>query len=124
MDSGEQFGSSFREQSKNIFGNKGDSEIFLGNAEHGPPWGPPLTWDTLKALYASIFEPNFRYCSSVWGKFGVTDKNHLQKLQNQAARILTNSHYDADARPLLNNFTLWFSRSLTVKHQNICHVYL
>ena len=26
----------------------------------------------------------------------------LQKLQNRAARILTNSRYDADARPLLN----------------------
>ena len=29
-------------------------------------------------------------------------KNHLQKLQNQAVRIITNSLFDADARPLLN----------------------
>ena len=37
---------------------------------------------------------------------GVTEKKHLQKLQNRAARILANSHYDADARPLLNTLGL------------------
>ena len=36
----------------------------------------------------------------------MTEKKHLQKLQNRAARILTNSHYDADARPLLNTLGL------------------
>ena len=36
----------------------------------------------------------------------MNDKTHLQKLQNRAARILANSHYDADARPLLNTLGL------------------
>ena len=33
------------------------------------------------------------------GSCGTTERNHLQKLQNQAARILTTSRFDADARP-------------------------
>ena len=65
-----------------------------------------LTHDTLKTLYTGIVEPHFRYCCSVWGKCGVTEKKHLQKLQNRSAMILTNSHYDADARPLLNTLGL------------------
>ena len=36
------------------------------------------------------------------GNCGGIEKNQLQKLQNRAARIMTNSRYDADARPLLN----------------------
>ena len=64
------------------------------------------TQDTLKTLYAGIFEPQFRNCCSVWGNCGTTEKNHLQKLQNRAARILTNSRFDADARPLLNTLGL------------------
>ena len=36
------------------------------------------------------------------GNCEAIEKNQLQKLQNRAARILTNSRYDADARPLLN----------------------
>ena len=65
-----------------------------------------LTQGTLKTLFSGIVEPHFRYCCSVWGKCGATEKNHLQKLQNRAARILTNSHFDADARPLLNTLGL------------------
>ena len=57
---------------------------------------------TLKALHTGIIEPHFRFCCSVWGSCGAIEKNQLQKLQNQAGRILTNSRYDADARPLLN----------------------
>ena len=65
-----------------------------------------LTQGSLKTLYSGIVEPHFRYCCSVWDKCGATEKNHLQKLQNRAARILTNIHFDADARPLLNTLGL------------------
>ena len=34
------------------------------------------------------------------------EKSQLQKLQNQAARILASSRHDADARPLLNSLGL------------------
>ena len=34
------------------------------------------------------------------------EKNQLQNLQNRAARILTSSRHDTDARPLLNTLGL------------------
>lgn len=50
-----------------------------------------LPLETYNKLYAGIVEPHFRYCCSLCGCCGVTEKNHLQKLQNRAARIITNS---------------------------------
>ena len=58
---------------------------------------------SLKTLYSSIVEPHFRYCCSVWGCCGTTDINQLQKLQNRAARIITNSNFDAPSRPLIGS---------------------
>ena len=46
-------------------------------------------------------EPHFRYCCSVWGCAGSRDINQLQKLQNRAARIITNSSFDTPSRPLI-----------------------
>ena len=42
-----------------------------------------------------------RYCCPVWGSCGSTAINELQKLQNRAARIVTNSRYDASAKPII-----------------------
>ena len=56
---------------------------------------------TLKTLYISIVEPHFRYCCSVWGCCGISGINQLQKLQNRAARIITDSSFDAPSRPLI-----------------------
>ena len=56
---------------------------------------------SLKTLYTGIVEPHFRYCCSVWGCAGSTDINQLQKLQNRAARIITNSSFDTSSRPLI-----------------------
>ena len=52
-------------------------------------------------LYTGIVEPHLRYCCSVWGCAGSTEINRLQKLQNCAARIITNSSFDAPSRPLI-----------------------
>ena len=57
--------------------------------------------DTLINLYRSIMEPHFSYCCSVWGSCGASKLDVLQKLQNKAARIVTNSPFDASAAPLL-----------------------
>ena len=59
-----------------------------------------LPRESLKTLYTSIVEPHFRYCCSVWGCTGSTEINQLQKLQKRAARIVTNSSYNAPSRPL------------------------
>ena len=58
---------------------------------------------SLRTLYSSIVEPHFRYCGSVWGCCGTSDIDQLQKLQNRAARIVTNSRFDAPSRPLIES---------------------
>ena len=68
---------------------------FLRHAKSFPPMA------SLKTLYTDIVEPHFRYCCSVWGCAGSTDINQLQKLQNRAARIITNSSFDTPSRPLI-----------------------
>ena len=70
----------------------------LGLLKHAKSFLPR---ESLKTLYTSIVEPHFRYCSSVWGCTGSTEIHQLQKLQKRAARIVTNSSYNAPSRPLI-----------------------
>ena len=56
---------------------------------------------TLSQMYRGIVGPHFRYCCSVWGSCGESRLLMLQKLQNRAARIVTNSSYDAPAANLI-----------------------
>ena len=60
-----------------------------------------LPMASLKTLYMGIVEPHFRYCCSVWGCCGSMEIHQLQKLQNRAARVITNSSFDAPSRPLI-----------------------
>ena len=49
-------------------------------------------------MYRDIIEPHFRHCCSAWGNCGDSRPVILlQKLQNCAARIVTNSSYDVPA---------------------------
>ena len=61
---------------------------------------------TLKMLYQGLLAPHFRYCCSVWGTCGVTSRCTLEKLQNRVMRIITDSPYDAPAKPLLRQLSL------------------
>ena len=45
----------------------------------------------------------FRNCCSVWGCCGEILLDKLQKLQNRAARMLTNSSYDASSLLLIGS---------------------
>ena len=69
---------------------------------------------TLINLYRSIIEPHFSYCCSVWGSCGASKLDMLQKLQNKAARIVTNSPFDASAAPLLQRFRDRFYGSMVL----------
>ena len=60
-----------------------------------------LPKETLQTLYTGIVEPHLRYCCSVWGCAALTEINQLQKLQNHATRIITNSSFDVPGRPLI-----------------------
>ena len=48
-------------------------------------------------------EPHFQYCCSVWGCCNSTDILQLQRLQNRAARVVTNSQFDAPSTPLIQS---------------------
>ena len=52
---------------------------------------------------------------SVWGCCSNSKINILQKIQNRAARIVTNSPYDASAAPLIQNLGLPTISDLTRK---------
>ena len=60
-----------------------------------------LPQDTLSKMYRGIVKPHFRYCCSVWGRCGKTRIDNLQKLQNGAARIVTNSSFRVLAADLI-----------------------
>ena len=56
---------------------------------------------SVQTMYKSLVEPYFRYCCPVWGVCGITALDKLQKLQNRAARIVTNSPYNASVLPII-----------------------
>ena len=45
--------------------------------------------ETLLAVYKTLTQPHFDYCSQVWGCLGTTIRNKLKRLQNRAVRIIT-----------------------------------
>ena len=61
----------------------------------------PIT--SVKTLSTSIVESHFQYCCSVWGCCSAVDVRDLQKLQNRAARIITNSSFDAAIKPIFES---------------------
>ena len=62
---------------------------------------PSIT--SLKTLYLSIVEPHHRYCCSVWGYCGSTTRSWLQRIQNRAARIVTNCDPDTQGSFLIKS---------------------
>ena len=60
----------------------------------------------VQKMYLSLIEPYFRYCCPVWGCVGTTTIQKLQKLQNQAARVASNSSFDAPSEPLIEELSL------------------
>ena len=70
----------------------------IGAIKRIRPFVPPAT---LLYIYSALIQPHFDYCNLVWGNCGKTLSDRLQKLQNRAARLLTFSSYDADAKGLI-----------------------
>ena len=81
-----------------------------------------LPFDTLKCLYKSILDPHFRYCCPVWGVAGASEINHLQKLQNRAARIITSSSYDAPSKMLIKQLG-WRTIEEIIQYESRVMVY-
>ena len=55
---------------------------------------------TLHCIYNALIQSQFDYRNIVWCNCGKTLFDRLQKLQNRAARVLTFTRYDADAKRL------------------------
>ena len=62
---------------------------------------PFITIDVANKMYKAIIQPHLDYCSTVWDGLGVTLLDKIQKLQNRAARIITQSSYNTSASNLL-----------------------
>ena len=67
--------------------------------------------ETVIKVYKSCIEPYFSYCAPVWDGIGVTLSDRLQKLQNRAVRVITQSTYDISSRNLLDELQ-WYSLSI------------
>ena len=61
---------------------------------------------TLVTVYKTLIQPQFDYCSQVWGCLGITLQNHLQRLQNSAARNITKRGYEFRSADILKELDL------------------
>ena len=62
--------------------------------------------EALLAVYKTLIQPHFDYCSQVWGCLGTTLQNKLQRLQNRAVRIITKRGYEYRSADILNELGL------------------
>ena len=58
---------------------------------------------TLVMIYNSLAQPYFDYCSIVWDSLGKGLGQKLQRLQNRAARIITESDYNIRSSDILTS---------------------
>ena len=87
----------------------------IGMLKYSKKYLPLLT---IQSMYKSLEEPYFRYCCPVWGSCGTTAINELQKLQNRAVRIVTNSRYDASVKPIIKKLG-WLTVSEIIRMETI-----
>ena len=62
---------------------------------------PLLSRSTLVLIYNSLIQPHFDYCTIVWDNLGKGLGQKLQRLQNRAARITTESDYNVRSPDIL-----------------------
>ena len=75
-----------------------------------------------KNIYTSIVELHFRNCCSVWGCCGEILLDKLQKLQNHATRMVTNSSYDESSLPLIQSLK-WLTIKEIIVSETATKVY-
>ena len=91
----------------------------LGMIRHAKQY---LPLSVLQTMYRSMVEPYFRFCCPVWGVCGATALNKLQKLQNRAARIVTNSPYRMSAPPIIKQLG-WLTVNDLIETETLKMVY-
>ena len=80
-----------------------------------------LLLQTIQRMFFSLVDSHFRYCCSVWGCAGDTTLRKLQKLQNRAARVVTNSPFDHASLPLSK--LGWLTVKEMIDFETACMVY-
>lgn len=60
----------------------------------------------IHSLYHAHIHSHLSYCISAWGNTYLTHLNQLQRLQNQALRLMTFSHFLTNATPLYQNLNI------------------
>ena len=89
------------------------------------PLLPKIHLAFLGVLCNALVQPQFDYCSLVWTNCTQDLQNKLQKLQNRAARIITNSSYEIRSSDVLTSLgwkilkrrrfeQIWFSSYLII----------
>ena len=81
-----------------------------------------MSLETVQKMYFGIVEPYIRYCCSVWGCAEDTVLQKLQKMQNRAARIVTNSSFDKASLPLISQLG-WLNRREMIDFETATMVY-
>ena len=60
--------------------------------------------DVLQTLYNSLIMPHFHYCLLTWGST-IKTEHKFYLLQNNALRLIDNSHYIAHTEPIFKKIT-------------------
>ena len=77
--------------------------------------------NTALKIYGALIQQYFDYCNSVWDGLNIQLDNKLQKLQNRAARVISESRYDASASDLFSKLG-WDNLSIRRKKQSYTNV--
>ena len=81
-----------------------------------------LPLHTIQRMYNSKIDPHLRYCCSVWGCDGDSIIQKLQKLQNRAALVVTNSPNDQSSLPLILQLG-WLTVKEMIDFETACTIY-
>ena len=83
---------------------------------------PFIPTDVAAQIYNALILPHFDYCSPVWDGISGCLSDKLQKLQNRAARVITQSPFDTSSNLLLAMLK-WEKLSLRRKKQKALIMY-
>ena len=83
---------------------------------------PFIPTDVAVQIYNALILPHFDYCSPVWDGMSGCLSDKLQKLQNRAARVITQSPFDTSSNLLLAMLR-WEKLSLRRKKQKALIMY-
>ena len=83
---------------------------------------PYVDITTLQTIYKALVQPYFDYCSTLWGNYGKSLQDKLQKFQSRAARVITGASYDVRSTDILTTLSWETLDNRRKKMQGSIHV--